>query len=224
MADDGQDVLVGDDVAGVGDTHIGLGLVVEGHELDLEPHLFERSLELVDGELRTELDALAERRLAARERALRRDLDGSLALRVDWRRAGHERDGGDQTEGEDGKHTAGGHKPLLGKVGFRSAHGHLARGHYNRGARKRGQDTRAAAMAARKLRVAASGSGAAHTAEITATPSAPARMTSPTFADVMPPMPTRGARISPRSFRTRSGPTSSKSGLVAVGNMEPTAT
>ena len=58
--------LVGDDVLGVRHTDVGLGLVVEGHELDLEALLLERALELLDGELRAELDALAERRLTAR--------------------------------------------------------------------------------------------------------------------------------------------------------------
>ena len=52
----------------------------------------------VDAELRAELDALTERRLAARERALRGDLDGALALRV----AGDgKRDGGGEDEGGD---------------------------------------------------------------------------------------------------------------------------
>ena len=60
-----QDVLVGDDVLGVGHADVGLGLVVEGHELDLEARLLEGALELLDGELGAELDALAERGLAA---------------------------------------------------------------------------------------------------------------------------------------------------------------
>src|SRR5204863_309143 len=74
------------------------------------------------------------------------------------------------------------------------------------------------------VQVADAGSGAAPTAEMTATPSAPARTTSATLSCVMPPIPMRGTRISPRSFRIRSGPTSWNSGLVAVANIEPTAT
>jgi len=80
VADDDHDVLVGDDVLRVGHADVGLGLVVVGHQLDPEAGLLQVALELLDGELRAELDALAERRLAAAERALRRDLDRSLAL------------------------------------------------------------------------------------------------------------------------------------------------
>src|SRR5262249_56338302 len=61
---------------------VGLGLVGEGGELDVEALLLEGTLEPLDGELRAELDALAERRLTAAQRALRGDLDGALALRV----------------------------------------------------------------------------------------------------------------------------------------------
>ena len=55
----------------------------------------------------------------------------------------------------------------------------------------------------------------AHTAEMTATASAPASMTSAALAAVMPPIATKGTGISGRSFRTeQSGPTSWKPGLA----------
>src|SRR6266700_1793278 len=87
MADHREDVLVRDDVLGVRDADVWLGLIIEGDELDLVPHLLERALQLVDGELGAQLDALAERGLPAREWALRGDLDRAFALRV----AGHRR-------------------------------------------------------------------------------------------------------------------------------------
>jgi len=65
VTDDGHDVLVGDDVLGVGDADVGLGLIVEGHELDLVAHLLEIALQLLDGELGAELDAFAQSGLAA---------------------------------------------------------------------------------------------------------------------------------------------------------------
>ena len=88
MPDDREDVLVGDDVLAVGDADVGLGLVVVRHELDLETHLLERALELLDGELGAEFDAFAERGLPAAERALGGDLDRPFALRVDRRATG----------------------------------------------------------------------------------------------------------------------------------------
>src|SRR4029450_2654277 len=55
---------------------------VEGHELDLVAHLLEIALHLLHGELGAELDALAERGLTSRERALRGDRDGALVWGV----------------------------------------------------------------------------------------------------------------------------------------------
>ena len=50
---------------------------------------------------------------------------------------------------------------------------------------------------------------------MTATPSAPARGSrSDTLSGVMPPIPTRGTRISPRSFRMRPGPDQLEVGLA----------
>jgi hypothetical protein len=95
MADDGEDVLVGDDVLRVGHAHIGFGLVVEGHEFHLEAHLLERPLVLLDRELRAELDSLAQRRLTAAEGTLGGDLDGALALGLELGSGGD----GDQREG-----------------------------------------------------------------------------------------------------------------------------
>jgi hypothetical protein len=80
VADDRQDVLVGDDVLAVGHADVRLGLVVERYEIDLEARLLETAFELVDGELGAELDAFTKCRLATRERALGGDLDGALAL------------------------------------------------------------------------------------------------------------------------------------------------
>ena len=79
MTDHRENILVGDDVLRVRHADVGLGLVVEGYELDLEALFLEGALEFLDGELRAELDALAERRLTAAERTLRGDLDGALA-------------------------------------------------------------------------------------------------------------------------------------------------
>src|SRR5439155_18397449 len=69
----------GDDVLRVRDSDVGLSLVVEGNQLDLEALLREVALELFDGELCAELDALAEGRLTAAEGALGGDLDSALA-------------------------------------------------------------------------------------------------------------------------------------------------
>jgi hypothetical protein len=106
VADDGENVLVGDDVLRVGDADVGLGLVVERNQLNLEALLLQGPLELLDRELRAEFDALAERRLTAAERALRRDLDGALALCVQVR-GRKPRDGqdGDERKNEVGPVT-----------------------------------------------------------------------------------------------------------------------
>ncbi len=79
MANDGQDVLVGDDVLRVGHAHVRLSLVVVGHERDLVTHLLKVALEVLNRELGAELDALTEGRLTATERALGGDLDRALA-------------------------------------------------------------------------------------------------------------------------------------------------
>jgi hypothetical protein len=81
VADHHEDVLIGDDVLRVGHADVGLGLVVERNQLDLEALLGEIAAELLDGELRAQLDALAEGRLTAAEGALGGDLDRALALR-----------------------------------------------------------------------------------------------------------------------------------------------
>jgi hypothetical protein len=83
---------------------------------------------------------------------------------------------------------------------------------------------RAAVRRSRKCLVAPAGSGAAHTAEITATASAPAAMTSAALSRVMPPIPTSGTGRCGRSALTSSGPTSWNPSLVPVGKMLPTAT
>src|SRR5574341_1044533 len=202
VPDHGQDVLVGDDVLRVGHADVGLGLVVERYQFDLEAHLLEVALELLDGELRAELDALAEGGLAAAQRALRGDLDGALALglQVGGRRQGHHGEGGQQNEGETDRIATHRDPSLVVEsavVGGR---------HYS--GRPRVVKSRAARIAARNRRVAAAGSAAPQTAETTAAPSAPARITSPTLSGVMPPMPISGREVSGLIRRSSSGPTS----------------
>jgi len=80
VADEEEDVGVGHNVLGVGHTHIGLGLVIERHELDLEAHLLQGALELVNGQLGPQLDPLPQGGLLPREGALGGDLDGPLLL------------------------------------------------------------------------------------------------------------------------------------------------
>src|SRR2546422_8311015 len=78
MADDGENVLVRDDVLRVRHADVRLGLIVERDQGDLVAHLREVAPPLLDGELGAELDALTEGRLAAAERALGGDLDRAL--------------------------------------------------------------------------------------------------------------------------------------------------
>src|SRR5207342_1909954 len=66
--------------------------------------------------------------------------------------------------------------------------------------------------AATSERVAVTGSGADATAEITATPTAPASRTSAAFSASMPPMPTTGRETAPTTARTPSRPQASASG------------
>src|SRR4029434_1060087 len=99
--DDTENVLVGDDVLGVGHADVGLGLVVERYQLDLPAGLFEVALELLDGQLRAELDALTECGLAARERALGCDLDRAFALGIHWGGRSDEAHGERQAENQD---------------------------------------------------------------------------------------------------------------------------
>jgi DNA-binding transcriptional MerR regulator len=73
-------------------------------------------------------------------------------------------------------------------------------------------------MVATRVRVAAAGSGAAATAETTATPAAPASSTCRALDASIPPMPTTGSRVAALISRTRSSPTGAASGLVLVGN------
>ena len=101
VADDGDDVLVRDHVPCVGDADVGLGLIVERHDLDLVPHRLQRTLVLFHCQLRAQLDAFAERSLAATERALRRDLDRALTLGVEPRAERQEGDGQRRTHSED---------------------------------------------------------------------------------------------------------------------------
>ena len=75
VADDPEDRGIRDDALRVGDAGVGIALVVEGRELDLEPELCQGSGELLDGELGAVLDVGADRGHAAREGALRGDLD-----------------------------------------------------------------------------------------------------------------------------------------------------
>jgi hypothetical protein len=98
VADHRVDVLVRDDVLRVRHAHVGLRLVVEGNELDLVARLLERALQLVDGELRAELDAFAQGGLPTGERALRGDLDRAFALRVARHRHRDQRNGDRQQE------------------------------------------------------------------------------------------------------------------------------
>jgi hypothetical protein len=78
VADDQQYVGVGQDVARVGDADLGLRLVVVRHEHEIVAERLEALDRLLDGELRAELDRLADRRLLARERRLGRDFDAPL--------------------------------------------------------------------------------------------------------------------------------------------------
>jgi hypothetical protein len=71
-------------------------------------------------------------------------------------------------------------------------------------------------LTARWFRVAASGSLAPLTAEITATPSAPAAMAAAAFVASIPPMAMIGSRVFARSRRTPSRPTTATA-LVLVG-------
>ncbi len=75
VADDREDGRVGDDALGVGNAGVRVALVVEGRELDLEPHLGQGSGKLLDGELGAVLDVGADGGHAAGERALGGDLD-----------------------------------------------------------------------------------------------------------------------------------------------------
>src|SRR5438445_727631 len=222
VTDDGENVLVGDDVLRVGDADVGLGLVVEGDQLHLEALLLQGSLELLDRQLRAELDALAERRLTAAERTLRRDLDGALAALPFHHRGREPRHGqnGDERKNEVDPVTHHRCPPYIFSHVRSRGECRSARRHYSGPRRFK---SRSARIAARNSRVAAAGSGAPQTAEITATPSAPARITWATFSRVIPPMPISGALVAGRTARISSGPTSSKSGLVCVGNIEPTA-
>src|SRR5262245_103468 len=99
MADDDHDRLVGDDVLRVRDADVRLGLIVVRDQLDLEAGFLEIALELLDAELRAELDAFTERGLAAAQRALRRDFD-RLALRGGSRPQRQEGDGQRRAERE----------------------------------------------------------------------------------------------------------------------------
>src|SRR5262249_53827762 len=167
------------------------------------------------GELRAELDAFTERGLSAAERALRGDLDRSFALGDG--RAGRHR--GERQNDEDTNDRASDgiphRQPLLVGVRSSSARHDGLRRHYS-DRRWVVVKLRALSISSRNRRVAACGSAAAHTAEMTATPAAPARMAWGTLSWVMPPIPISGARISGRSFATSCGPTSSKSGFVPV--------
>ena len=80
---------------------------------------------------------------------------------------------------------------------------------------------RARAMAARRSRVAAAGSGALKTALTTATESAPAANAAARFSAVIPPMPTIGKLTRRRASTSISGPAGSASGLVGVLNSAP---
>jgi hypothetical protein len=115
VADDHHDVLVGDDVLRVRHADIGLGLVIVGHHLDLEAGLLEWTLELLHGQLRPELDAFAQRRLAAGERTLRCNLDGALALGVHWGGRRDEAHGERQAENQDAADEVRTHECLLGR-------------------------------------------------------------------------------------------------------------
>src|SRR5262249_20708804 len=74
-------------------------------------------------------------------------------------------------------------------------------------------------------RAAASRSGWASSAEITASPSAPASTTERAFSPVIPPIATSGRRVRSRARRTASSATSgSGAALLRVGNTGPIAT
>src|SRR5262249_20306799 len=160
-----------------------------------------------------ELDPFTERGLAAAERALRRDLDRPLALGNGC--AGRHR--GERENDEDTNDRASDgiphRQPLLSGAG-RAVDATTCEPRHCGARRWVVVRLRAPSIARRGRRVAACGWGAGHTAEMTATPSAPARMTWATLSCVIPPIPIRGTPISPRSFPMSSGPTSWKSGLV----------
>src|SRR5262245_22086508 len=102
MPDDGENLFVGDDVLGIRDADIGLGLIVVGHELVLEAHLGEVAAERLYRELGAELDAFAERRLTTAQGALRGDLNGALPLRLEGRGRGNQRHAEGQRQQEHG--------------------------------------------------------------------------------------------------------------------------
>ena len=68
----------------------------------------------------------------------------------------------------------------------------------------------------RSARVAATGSDAATTAEITATPAAPAWITAGAFVGSMPPIPTTGSAVAAATAEIPSSPSASASGFVVV--------
>src|SRR5262249_11596572 len=105
---------------------VGLGLIVEGHELHFVAHLLQVALHLLDGELRAELDALAQRSLTAGERTLGGDLDGALGLGTHGMSSLEREPGNHREQGEGAQHVAGSKIPhavssskRVGRVGKR---------------------------------------------------------------------------------------------------------
>jgi hypothetical protein len=79
-------------------------------------------------------------------------------------------------------------------------------------------------MAAISSRAAASGAAAEQMALITATPSAPAAMTSATLPALMPPMPMTGTLTAALTSAKRAGEAGRVPSLAVVPKMSPTAT
>jgi hypothetical protein len=110
MPDHADDVPVGDDVPRVGDADVGLGLIVERNELHLPARLLDRTLELLEGQLCPQLDALTQGGLTARERALGRDLHRPLSLCADRGGRRDERHGHRQAEDQRSTDTPNAHE------------------------------------------------------------------------------------------------------------------
>jgi hypothetical protein len=82
VADHGEDFGVSDDLLCIRNADFGGRLVVERYELDFKTHLFQRATELFDREFGTVTQPRTQDGLAARQRALRGNLDDDGVLRL----------------------------------------------------------------------------------------------------------------------------------------------